>query len=375
MNIFRSKRLKLSAYIVLGCLMVFTILVLSTLGVNAQSGTPFTTIEEVIRNEKIEIKGYQFPTNQTFNVRMGAYGSYGINGAVSSTQVNSGNGNFTAEINIPPGVANYDVIAIRLDNAGPYYAYNWFYNNSTTGVVASSDINRNTTGNNDRSAVAAYTGTPGLEFVKIEGEDVTVKTINFPPNQTFFVTMGSRDANGFGNNVGTIQSGDGADKEYTFTIPSRISHYGYIRLRAQTGHSRPYSAYVSFFNPAPVAVAGDVDRPVQGNVEPQADTRVLWLGNPSMKICAVEAGKSVTIETYNLPTNLTYTVRMNNYGTQGINGYQATATVQPGNNATVKQTIDIPPQIAGNGVIAIRVEAGIYHAYNWFYNNNASGYC
>ena len=232
-------------------------------------------------------------------------------------------------------------------------------------------------GSSGSVAAADYSGRPGLEFVKVEGEDVTVKTVNFPPNQTFFVTMGSRDANGFGNNVGTIQSGDGADREVTFTIPARIAHYGYIRLRAQTGHSSPYSAYISFFNPASPAEfeTRENDGTQLGSPNRDVDSRVLWLGNPTMKVCDVVAGQSVTIETYNLPTNLTYTVSMNNFGTRGVNGYQAQATVQPGNNATVRQTIDIPPQIAGNGVIAIRVESGIYHTYNWFYNNNASGFC
>ncbi|MEM8856856.1 MAG: hypothetical protein AAGD96_00960 [Chloroflexota bacterium] len=484
MNIFRLNRSKLSRYLLLSGLIIGLVFAVSVFRASAQSGNPYITIDAVVRNQTVTVSGFQFPPNQTFTVRMGAYGTRGVGGAESATQVNSGNGSFQTDIAIPAGVQDLGVIAIRLDNSSSYFAFNWFFNNST-GVPAVEDepdreVNSNVGGSNaaadysgtpslefvkiegedvtvnainlppnrtfnvsmgsrgnngfgnvvgsiqtgdggdqevtfripsrishygyiriridsggysafdgffnplplsepvsaaDRnrlgnmgSSTPAYTGVPSIEFVNIDGEDVTIKMVNFPPDRTFNVSMGSRGTNGFGHVVGTLESGDGADKEATFTIPARISHYGYIRIRVDSGG---YSAYASFFNPSPIPVARDNDGTVMGNQGSTDENSVLWLGNPSMKICVVEAGSKVTIETTNLPTNLTYKVRMNNMGTLGINGYDA-GELQTENGATVRETIDIPNQLANNGRIAIRVESGIYNAYSWFYNSNAS---
>ena len=350
--------------------------------VNAADSVPTITIEEVARNETVTIKGANFPANQAFAVRMGNYGTLGINGALSDTSVSSADGSFTTEVAIPAGVKDFSRIAIRLDGAG-YYSFNWFWNNSTT-VAASADgnsgnENRETSSSVDTSAdQQVYTGIPALTFEKIEGEEVTVKTGNFPPNQTFYVSMGSYQSAGRGPSVGTIVSGDGTDTSHTFTIPARIAHYGYILVRAQTAHSNPFYATVGFNNPSGPIAAPDQDPEKedgeQSNKQPdqQETKQILWLGTPSLKTCKVDAGKTVTIETNNLPTNLEYTVRMNTFGTRGIGGEAADTTISPGDSATAGGTFNIPASLANHGVIAIRVESGIYHAYGYFYNNTAS---
>jgi hypothetical protein len=94
------------------------------------SGYPYLYINSVVRDSKVTIYAYNFPAGQTFTVRMGAYGTYAIGGTEVATVDTGSGGNFIATYDIPAALAGSDVIAIRLEN-GYYFAYNWFYNNTT----------------------------------------------------------------------------------------------------------------------------------------------------------------------------------------------------------------------------------------------------
>jgi hypothetical protein len=64
---------------------------------------------------------------------MGEYGSYGIGGYSAATTTTGAGGTFTATYDIPDQLAGSYRIAIRLySSSSGYYAYNWFYNNTTT---------------------------------------------------------------------------------------------------------------------------------------------------------------------------------------------------------------------------------------------------
>jgi hypothetical protein len=78
---------------------------------------------------------------------------------------------------------------------------------------------------------------------------VTIKTKDFPPNQTFQVTMGAFGTQGIGGyQVGTINSGVGGELNATFTIPSQLAGSSRIAIRAQTGQAYPFLAYNWFYN-------------------------------------------------------------------------------------------------------------------------------
>jgi hypothetical protein len=96
------------------------------------SGYPYFFISSVVKDQNVTIQAYNFPPNDTFTVRMGPYGSLGIGGVVVGTTDTGVGGAFTATYNIPAALIGSYKIAIRLEspNTG-YYAYNWFYNNST----------------------------------------------------------------------------------------------------------------------------------------------------------------------------------------------------------------------------------------------------
>ena len=96
------------------------------------NGYPTFSISAVVRDQKVTIHGNNFPANDTFNVRIGAYGTLGIGGTVVTTQSTGSGGSFTATYNIPSSLAGSSKIAIRLESpTSAYYAYNWFYNNTT----------------------------------------------------------------------------------------------------------------------------------------------------------------------------------------------------------------------------------------------------
>ncbi|MGQ0604756.1 MAG: LysM peptidoglycan-binding domain-containing protein [Anaerolineales bacterium] len=93
------------------------------------SGIPIITINAVVRDQTVTISARNFPAGQSFNVRMGAYGTQALGGVhVGST--NTGNGTFTATYNVPANLRGSTRIAIRLEGSGGYYSYNWFWNNT-----------------------------------------------------------------------------------------------------------------------------------------------------------------------------------------------------------------------------------------------------
>jgi hypothetical protein len=96
------------------------------------TGYPYFFIASVARDNTVTINAYNFPANDTFTVTMGPYGSYGIGGVVVGSTSSGAGGAFTTTYNIPAGLAGSYQIAIRLQSSTTgYFAYNWFYNNTT----------------------------------------------------------------------------------------------------------------------------------------------------------------------------------------------------------------------------------------------------
>jgi hypothetical protein len=96
------------------------------------SGFPTFSISAVVKDNSVTIDGVNFPTNDTFTVLMGTYGTRGISGInVDSTNTGVG-GSLSATYNIPSSLVGATRIAIRLQSpTSGYFAYNWFWNNTT----------------------------------------------------------------------------------------------------------------------------------------------------------------------------------------------------------------------------------------------------
>ncbi len=92
---------------------------------------PTISISAVERDSTVTIAAKDFPPDREFRVTMGAFGTRGVNGTLVTTTDSGDGGDFTATYNIPAALQGMARIAIRLESADGFYAYNWFYNNDT----------------------------------------------------------------------------------------------------------------------------------------------------------------------------------------------------------------------------------------------------
>ena len=93
-------------------------------------GIPTFNITAVKKDTTVTISGVNFIPGDTYDVRIGAYGTLGIGGVKVDTQA-AGSGSFTATYSIPASLAGSSRLAIRLQSpATGYYSYNWFYNSN-----------------------------------------------------------------------------------------------------------------------------------------------------------------------------------------------------------------------------------------------------
>jgi len=201
---------------------------------------PTFTISSVIRDTSVTIQTNNFPANDTFRVLMGPMGTRGINGIHVDT-INSGTGGVKTMIFlVPAALRGMYQIAIRLESPGSgLFAYNWFYNNTTSGNG----------GTGGAKPVPGYTGIP-VFFISavVRNETVTITTKNFPAGLSFDVLMGSmgtRAVNGI--KVGTLNSGSGGKITATFQIPNQLRGSYQIAIRAQN-YTHGYYAYNWFYN-------------------------------------------------------------------------------------------------------------------------------
>lgn len=90
---------------------------------------------------------------------------------------------------------------------------------------------------------------------------------------------------------------------------------------------------------------------------------------PSFDITAVAADKTITIKTANFPADYTFNVLWGPVGNQGKDGIKS-GNLNSGQGGEISATLDIPAQVQGMKIIAVRLEStsGGYFSYNWFNN-------
>ena len=197
------------------------------------TGIPTISIVSVEEDENVTVRTHNFPANRDFKVLMGKMGTRGIGGIHIAT-INSGSGGtFTETFDIPEALAGDYRIAIRLESTtGGFFAYNWFFNNTTA-----------------PTPITWYTGIPTFAITAVvEDETVTIRTNNFPANIDFKVLMGKMGTRGIGGiHVTTINSGDGGTFTDTYAVPEALEgdYRIAIRLESTTGD---FYAYNWFYN-------------------------------------------------------------------------------------------------------------------------------
>lgn len=322
-------------------------LMLVQVPLKAQAATiPTFSILKVVTDDSVTIRTYNFPANMVFTARMGKIGTRAVGGIVVGNTDSGKGGSMDVTYKIPAELKGLAQIAIRLDGKEGYYAYNWFYNNTSSGGITT----------------PGYSGYPTFSITAVVKDDsVTIKTSNLPAERTFTVLMGKIGTRAVdGVEVGKLDSGKGGALEATYKIPASLKGLSQIAIRID---SAPYYAYNWFYNSS-TSSSGGTGTPTPALVPG-------YSGYPTFSIIAVDRDQSVTIRTKNLPPNVTFTVRMGKYGTAGVGGTQVTTT-DSGTGGTIDVTYLIPDGLKGLDRIAIRLESSAgYYAYNWFWNNDA----
>lgn len=313
------------------------------------SGYPTISIASVAQDSSVTFKANNLPQNDKFRVRMGEMGTRGVNGIIVDTFTTGGGGSKKMTSSIPTSLHGEHRIAIRIESTtgSGYYAFNWFYNN--------------TTGKGGSGGSSDYTGFPTFKIIDVEKDaSVTIKIVNLPKEDEFRVRMGKMGTRGVnGINVASFETGDGGTQKHTFEIPEDL-HGDYriaIRIESKTGSG--YHAYNWFYNNTASVGAGTGGKPTD------------YSGFPTFSIQSVVRNQSVTIKTKNLPPDDEFKTLMNDMGTRGVNGYNV-GSFETGEGGTKTLTFDIPSALKGQHRIAIRIQSKTgsgYFAYNWFYNN------
>jgi hypothetical protein len=339
---------------------ILALVAIAIASVAATSHIPTVSSDSVAVGESVTIRTHNFPPNQTCTVTMGPMGSRGINGTVVGTLQSGAGGTLTATYTIPDGLKDDAQVSIRLQtsHSNPWYAYNWFWNDT----VATTPVDGTT---------PAYTGIPTFRITSVEaGNSVTIETSNFPANQTFTVTMGKMFTRGIGGTVvGTLESGEGGTLTATYAIPAALQGDSRIAIRAQTSHSNPYYAYNWFWNTTADGGDGAPDDGSSGTGGIPG-----YVGIPTFTVCSVTQNDSVTIVTRNFPPNQTFTVTMGPMFSRGIGG-TVVGTLDSGAGGRLVASYDIPAGLQGSYRVAIRTQTAHtnpYYAYNWFWNSTAT---
>lgn len=212
------------------------------------SGTAFTgfiptfDITSVVPDTSVTIMTHNFPAGQTFTVRMGPYGSYGIGGTIVATTDSGMGGSFAATYSIPAALKGSEMIAIRMDSPQGYYSFNFFTN------IASSSSSPSSSPTAVPVVPPSYTGFPYFYITKVvKDTSVTIDGHNFPPNQQFTVTMGAYGTYGIGGVVVAITNSDaGGTLAATYTVPASLAGSDLIAIRLESAQG--FFAYNWFTN-------------------------------------------------------------------------------------------------------------------------------
>lgn len=204
---------------------------------------PTFYINSVARDVSVSITTCNFPAGDSFDVLMNVIGTQGVYGIPVTTVASGNGGTLTFTFNIPPALYGLRQIAIRLQsNTGSgYFAYNWFYNNTTYG---------NSGGRGNPPPYYGYLYYPTFWIASVvRNNTVTVVTNNLPPNDLFQVLMGPMGAYGInGFPVATFNTGSGGSQTLTFSVPPAMYGAPQIAIRLQSISGSGFFAYNWFYN-------------------------------------------------------------------------------------------------------------------------------
>ncbi len=208
---------------------------------------PTINITSVDPGKSVTIQTANYPANTNFEVRMGAFGTRGINGIKVGTLNSGAGGTVTETFSIPDALKGAGRVAIRLDSTSSgHFSYNWFWNGAATSTTGTTGSTAAVQGTASRLAPGTIPTFSILSVVR--GEKVVIQAQNFPANDTFDVRMGAMGTRGVGGvKVRTFNSDKGGTFTAEFQIPEAFRNAGRIAIRLESPVTGYYS-YNWFYN-------------------------------------------------------------------------------------------------------------------------------
>ena len=366
---------------------------------------PEIHIIAVEKNVSVTFETENFPEDEDFTVTMGYMYTRGKDGYVVRT-FNSGDGESQElTFDVPPELLDEYRIAIRAqtDHTFPYYAFNWFYNNSTNGDAANgaSDpvadetaTSESDTGDADEAetteetaaeqtaATVEQTALIPVEVNEVEEEEevpsfkiclvekdvwVEFDTSDFPADKLFTVKMGVMpnypEPDPYYH--GKMMPMPYGEMDMGMPMPPQGEMEMGMPMPPQSGMEMgmpmPPQGGMEMGMPMPPQGGMEMGMPMppQGEVEmgmpmPQQGGMEMGMPMPPM----YPPGKDQSMQ----PSKI------------WIPYYEA-GTFETGDGGNLKLGFEIPAELAGAYRISIMMysdDTYPYSSYNWFYNNDAS---
>ena len=336
---------------------------------------PSFTIGEIISDESVTILIKDAPKNREFIARMGEYDTKAINGIEVGRFDTGEGGALQATLQIPAALKGRAQISVRIDSVtGGWYYYNWFWNKKDGGTWPAPSTPPAT----QTTIVPPGTAQPSKTPAKIvpaisiksavESKSVTFSISNFPKNAEVKAFLGKMFTRGLkGTEVASFTTNENGTAEATVDIPATLANEERLAIRVESLKGGWYS-YNWFWNKQggtvvipPSTTPPAATTPVTTTVTPDKNA-------PILSVLSVDPKKTVTLKVENLKPNVEFTILMGKKDTMGVKGI-AVGTFNSQSNPSVQMTVNIPAELAGEEIIAVRIESTRgYYAYNWFIN-------
>ncbi len=196
---------------------------------------------------------------------------------------------------------------------------------------------------------------PNISIVSVKADQsVTIRGVNFPANVNFAVRMDVAGNLGIdGIVVKEFNSGSGGTFQATYTIPAELRGVKTIAIRLEG--TSGYYAYNWFNNRTTTTTpADDGQIPVTGE-------------KPYIRFSGVKQNEAVTVEAFNFPANVNFSVRVGPYYTF-FRDYVVVTTINSGAGGSFKFTINLPAVVKDVELVTVRLDGGGRYAFNAFKN-------
>ncbi len=336
---------------------------------------PTFSIVSVVPGAVVTIETSDFPAEMEFDVLIGRYGTYGLDGVKVATQNSDKGGTFTATFDIPEELKSVEMLSIRLENKETgYYAYNWFKNavvpsTDTTPEAVATGTASGTEG--DTEAVELH---PSFTITSVQmDKSITVQGVGFPKDTEYDVLMGVFGSMGMGGvKSATQKTGAKGEFKATYTIPEEFAGAYMISVRMESTASI-YYAYNYFYNstytPAEETTAVATSAAATPATVTATEEATTYSGYPYFSITKVVKNTTVSIMAENLPEGEVFDVMMSNYLDDSFEPIKA-GTLDASKGGSMESSFTIPEALKDVHQIAVRLtgtKTG-YFAYNFFYN-------